>query len=478
VSARLRGWFATCSLALACGNEAEQLPPVGQILLYVTTDAPLPSAPGERADPSAPPALFDRLLLEIYAPGSSELCNGCSREFELYHETVHEGVSMGIVPTPGKRGYVARARLFRAITKDGDQPPALSTIDVYAALPEVKQEGIVTATIVLHVDDVGQTLGSLTNPTEALPGEPDTSQNGIWPRAQRVSCAGVPAPSEVCVPGGAFWMGHPHSGLHTPGADATTSRLVALRPFYVDLHEVTVAEYRSSALATLENGSSVDPLAGPSDPPTETDPTPFDVQFFCDYSDTPLSGAQSRENLPVNCISWAAANAYCVAQGKRLPSEAEWEYLASGLRSNLFLWGSDADSLSCSDGAWERPGAYVLHGGYGDCFDGDRGGPLSPGSGRLDRLALGDREVVDLMANVSEWTRDFWNRDTEPCWAGRALLDNPECNTPSTLDLGSTGDLHTVKGSAWVTVAYPASRRQGSEGAPPSRGFRCVRAAQ
>jgi formylglycine-generating enzyme required for sulfatase activity len=472
VRALLLASLAAGGSSLGCGNEAEQLPPVGQILLYVTTDAPLPSAPGAPADANAPPALFDRLLLEVHAPGESERCRGCFREIELYRERISDGkgVSMGIVPTPGEAGYVARARLFRAITKQDNQPPELSTIDVFAALPVVNGEGVVNATIELRVDDLGQAR----EPIAALPGKPDSSKLAVWSPARRVSCSGAVAPSEACVPGGAFWMGHPSSGLHGPGGDATVSRLVVLRPFFVDLHEVTVAEYRSSRLARIENGTSVDPLAGPSDA-SATELTPLDEQFYCTYSDAPLNGEHSRESLPVNCISWSAASAYCAAQGKSLPSEAEWEYLASGLRSNLFVWGSDVDSLSCSDGTWERAGAYVLLGGHGACFEGERGGPLPPGSGKLDRLILGDREVVDLMANVNEWTRDLWNRDTEPCWSGRALLDNPECTAPSTVDPGEPDPLHTVKGSSWIGAVLPAASRRGAGGALPSRGFRCVR---
>src|SRR5437879_4730035 len=51
-------WLTACALVLACGGQTAQvLPPTGQIKLYVTTDAPLPAAPGEAVDPNEPPAL-------------------------------------------------------------------------------------------------------------------------------------------------------------------------------------------------------------------------------------------------------------------------------------------------------------------------------------------------------------------------------------------------------------------------------------
>ena len=383
---------------------------------------------------------------------------------------------MGIVPAPGVQGCVVRARLFRQITVESGEPPELSTIDVYAALPPVQEEGIVEATLLLRVDDVGHTRGSLESPTELLAGAADFSQVGEWPKAQRVPCTGAAAPGEVCVPGGAFWMGHPYSGLHEEGADASESRLVVMSPFYVDLHEVTVGQYRASGLATLEGGSSVDPLAGPPDaPPEEGALTPDDPQFYCTYSDAPLSAKKSREDLPVNCISWVAADAYCAAQGKRLPSEAEFEYVASALRSELFVWGTEANSLGCADGVWERAG--LLLGGYDDlCRPHEElAGPLPAGYGVRDRLLLGEREVLDLVGNVSEWTRDTWNRTSEWCWSGRSLLENPECDLPSVADAGTEGRLHTVKGSNWASRPYPAARRAGRDGHSPARGFRCVR---
>jgi formylglycine-generating enzyme len=471
------GFFLAASLALACSGETTtQLPPQGQIVLYVTTDAPLPAGPGEQLAPGDPPPLFDRLLVEIYEPGATEPCDSCSREFELDRIRMREGeASMGIVPPAGVSGYVARARLYRAMCKKGGQPPALSTIDVHAALPVVSSDGIVEVTMLLRVEDVGNPLGSLRAPTVSQAGAPASSPLGTWPKAQRTPCTGTAGSAEACVPGGAFWMGHPYVELDEEGTDASESRLVVLSPFYVDLHEVTVAEYRASALATLENGVSVDPLSGPGAPPVDPGSegaiTPDDEQFFCDYSDAPLSGENSREDLALNCVSWTAANAFCNGQGKRLPSEAEYEYMASALRSDMFVWGQSED-VRCSDTVQNRGGVGYYFGIYEECrAGGGFGGPLAPGNGALDRLALAEGDVVDLMGNVSEWTRDHWNRTSELCWTGRSLLEDPECNLMSALD----GDLRTTKGSSWAYPAAPAATRFGRDGATPQRGFRCVR---
>ena len=496
MSSRVPGLFAACQLLLACaGKDATTLPPTGQVVLYVTTDAPLPPAPGERADPNAPPALFDRLRVDVFAPGAQEPCQDCSREFELDRIRVRNGeASFGIVPRPGATGYVARARLYRAITVTGGEPPRLSTIEVYAALPAVSAEGIVKATIELRVNDVGHSVGSLSSPSRVVPGEPDFSQIRTWPNAMRVPCANAPSPGEACVPGGAFWLGHPQLGFYGDGTDASETRLVVVSPFYVDLHEVTVAEFRASGLAKLEMGSSIDPSIGPPEvPPAADDPTALradNEQFFCDYSDVAFGAGQSREQLALNCVSWSAASAYCTAHGKTLPSEAQFEYVSSGLRSELFLWGQDAPK--CADSVWGNGGvgAYLA---YSDaCRPKDAyGGPLAPGNGRLDRLALTGGEVLDLIGNLNEWTRDHWNRTSEPCWAGQSLLINPECT-----GLSIDGDYRTVKGGSWNIQPTPAAIRKGQPlHSPPQlapsdsasskpasertqTGFRCVRPAR
>lgn len=335
----------------------------------------------------------------------------------------------------------------------------------------------------LRVDTVGTAASSLAEPKTPLAGAPELSPLGTWAPAVRRDCMSAPRAEEACVPGGAFWMGHPYGGVNEAGADASVSRLVVLRPFFMDQHEVTVGEYRASGLATA---GSDDPQLGPGSEPAGTEPlNPIDnPEFFCTYSSAPLAGEQSREAMPVNCISWEAANAFCEARGKRLPSEAEYEYVAGALRSELFVWGShdvscpgDDACPACLDMVWGRggfsPGAL---GSNSQCRVGtDLGGAKVGGSGLLDRLTLGRAQIVDLMGNLNEWTRDYWNRIDESCWQGRPLLENPECRTPSELDFGSEHPLYTVKGQAWDYIPFPAAERRGRESGAYNRGFRCVR---
>lgn len=487
MTGRLTSLLAAALALAGCSDAPALRRPTGQIVFYVTSDAPLPPGPGKLLDPSSPPALFDRLRLDVFAPGAEEPCSECSRDFELTRASIESDVesekaSIGIVPPPGVEGYVVRARLFRFLALSEGEPPAISTIDSYVKLPAVEPEGITRVTLELRVDDLGSTRGSLAEPLAAAEqlGEPNAELVGTWAPARRVPCAGEAGPGEACVPGGAFWMGHPYARQYETVADVSTSHLVVLSPFFVDLHEVTVADFR--AFGAAEPSGVVDPLSGPDDQ-YAAGVSPVDDNFFCTYSREPLKGDLSREELPLNCVSWQVAGQYCEAQGKRLPSEAELEYLGGALRSALFVWGQEPLGCSgsgvcqdCDDSVWGRangtPGAALTSPcGARDEF----GAPLPPGSGKLDRLMLNGREVVDLMGNVSEWTRDFWNRNSEQCWSDRALLENPECQQPSAIDHGEEGHFHTVKGQGFARTIFPAATRSASDGLGYGLGFRCVR---
>jgi formylglycine-generating enzyme required for sulfatase activity len=102
------------------------------------------------------------------------------------------------------------------------------------------------------------------------------------------------------------------------------------------------------------------------------------------------------------------------------------------------------------------------------------GSPLRAGSGRLDRLRLGEREIVDLAANMAEWALDDWNRSSQPCWQGQAVVQNPLC-----VGVGEDGDFRTIKGGSWAGMPEAAAQAMGRP--PhlhgPTLGFRCARSA-
>lgn len=391
-----------CAALFVSGCTAE-LPPTGQVLLFVTTDAPLPSSTdGE-------PGLFDRLRIDIYPRGAAEPCAGCTRAFAIERDSIDRGdASVGIVADPFEAGTRARVRLYRSGGTISGEPRPGSTLEAVVAIPEVGEEGIVEVTLTLFTDSVGVPIGTLAAPVALEPGRPPPGLSGTWPGAATVACSTPPAADQACVPGGAFWMGDARLDLSAvEDMDGALERLVVLSPFLLDRTEVTVAAFRASGLAySLLPGE-------PSDNPHEADTG----IAGCTYTSAP----GDNESRPTTCVSWDLARQYCESLGKRLPTEAELEMAQSHRGLSTFPWGEDAPR--CEDAVFGREDECAALGG----------GAAVVGSGTRDRLRLGGDELVDLAGNVTEWAQDTWNREDEACW-GTGLFEDPVCSAPSLVD--------------------------------------------
>lgn len=427
--------------AFACGD-VEPLPPEGQVLIHVDTDATLPPAPGDPAGPSDAAPLFDRMRVEIFAPGESVPCPSCARDFSIDRRTVLEGrASFGFVPRPTTPGYRARIRLFRSGGVAG--PRETSTIEHVIALPPVSEGTIADVQVVMLVDELGSPRGTIDAPEDAPMGAPPPGSSRVdsWPGAQRTECTDAPSEGEVCVPGGAFWMGN----LLQESLEA----LVRIDPFFIDATEVTVSAMRASKLATA------------TDPDTEK-------TRVCRY------GASSNvwDGNPVNCVSKELAESFCTAQGKTLPSAAEFEYVATRLRGEPYVWGIDPPS--CADAVYARQGQAPPDRPYYDLQVAMRAcqslgiGPDNVRVGERDRLDLPTGTVYGLAGNVSEWVAD----EGFGC-LGPGVQTNPVCRDVSSNQL-------QVRGGAWGDVGQSlkgAARSAIARGAAPANnlGFRCAR---
>jgi formylglycine-generating enzyme required for sulfatase activity len=203
-------------------------------------------------------------------------------------------------------------------------------------------------------------------------------------------------------------------------------RLVVLSPFFLQKHEMNVAEYR-----------------------------PYDTGDVCRHGDfkclgvspscTFTPGPGDYENLPVNCIPWRTARVACLARHGDLPTEAQLEYAASAMRGDLFVWG-EADP-TCDDAVWGRSNDLLSSGEGRPCAREDL--PLPGGSGLRDRLDVGGGTIVDLAGNVEEWTLDFWNPPSGPCWSATRVLHDPACESPDE----STGGAYVLHGGNWARPA-------------------------
>jgi sulfatase modifying factor 1 len=128
---------------------------------------------------------------------------------------------------------------------------------------------------------------------------------------------------------------------------------------------------------------------------------------------TPSPAAQ--EGLPINCVNWWEAYAFCIWDGGFLPSEAEWKYAAAGgSQQREFPWGSTA------------PGTDNQYAIYGCCY------PAGPDSCTHDwctgarniapvgtaSLGAGAWGQLDLGGSFWEWNLDFYPEDNAyvaPC---------------------------------------------------------------
>jgi formylglycine-generating enzyme required for sulfatase activity len=120
------------------------------------------------------------------------------------------------------------------------------------------------------------------------------------------------APAEtpmVEIPAGEFAMGL--DGLQALGDERPRHR-VWLPTFFIDLHEVTTAQYASFLAAT-----------------NRLVPWQWDTVDLIQHHDRPVIG-----------VDWSDADAYCQWKGKRLPTEAEWEKSARGTDGRLYPWGN------------------------------------------------------------------------------------------------------------------------------------------
>jgi sulfatase modifying factor 1 len=109
--------------------------------------------------------------------------------------------------------------------------------------------------------------------------------------------------------------------------------------------------------------------------------------------------ADARESFPMTCVSWFEAYAFCIWDGGRLPTEAEWNYVATGgPLQRAFPWSDPASSLSTSDASGPRARFDVA-----DAAGAEEVWRRPSGRGRFGHFALA--------GNVWEWVRDTIDRE-------------------------------------------------------------------
>jgi formylglycine-generating enzyme required for sulfatase activity len=227
------------------------------------------------------------------------------------------------------------------------------------------------------------------------------------------------------LPHGSFYM-----GSISGSANATPRRKVEMSAFFIDKYEVTYSQYeacvksRACTPAHYDDGKCI----------------AWDGSAFRNVT---VTRAARNPSYPVVCVTWEQARRYCEIMGKRLPTEAQWEYAATGGKNFEYSWGNEAPEKNrcVMQGSRhpEKPGTF---------------GPNSCG-------------LYDMTGNVWEWTNDHYQADYY------STGENIDPKGPE------VGQYRVVRGGGWYSSGEQLSAHNrywfDPFSAETSIGFRCAK---
>lgn len=287
----------------------------------------------------------------------------------------------------------------------------------------------------------------------------------------------------VELPGGSFRMGS--TRFYPEEAPAHT---VAVAAFAVERHPVTNAQFAEFVEATgylTVAEQALDPALYPGAAPQDLVPGalvfrptagPVDLRDWRQWwqwvpgadwrrpfgPDSDTSAVEDRPDHPVVQIAYPDAAAYARWAGRRLPTEAEWEYAARGGADTVYAWGDEV-----------APGGRLMANTWQGNFPHRNTGASGwVGTSPVGTFPANGFGLVDMIGNVWEWTTTRF--------FGHHRLDGATgCCTP-----GATADPtvnQTLKGGSHLCAPEychryrPAARSpQSQDSATTHIGFRCV----
>jgi formylglycine-generating enzyme required for sulfatase activity len=305
------------------------------------------------------------------------------------------------------------------------------------------------------------------------PNQPQSCVNGAWENAdaackhycdaaecvnppsckdseEDARCANGSCCISLLVPGGTFKRDYDGSEYF---ADPTF--VATIRSFFLDKFEVTVGRMKRFVAAqpdpTLVQGKGKSQyiendagwLTAYVLPPTASALT----ELFKSCAGTTWSDNNEGDvTLPINCVPFNVAYAFCIWDGGRLPTDAEWNYAAvGGAEQRTYPWAP----ITAGDPITPAHATY------------DSSGPSAVGTKALGNGRWGH---ADLAGNLSEWTLDYHQEYLLPC--------NDCLNAAPTTDRVERGGAYS---SSSLFLSSPLRGYGDASETIPERGFRCAR---
>ena len=233
--------------------------------------------------------------------------------------------------------------------------------------------------------------------------------------------------------------------------------------FALDRFEVTVGRFKNYVNANVgapKKDSGAHPLIPASgwespawDKSIDTAGLAKNVQ--CGAGFYSWDSSSGNDKLPMDCLTWFEAFAFCAWDGGRLPTAAEWQYAAAGgTEARAYPWGSSPEP----DRDHAVYGCTGDGSGVGDCAFTD----ILPAGSKV--LGVGKYGQLDVAGSMSEWTLDW------------LYAFPPTCDNCANVSFGSARGAY---GGDWAVDAGSITGTSAEGDSPDSRaagvGFRCAR---
>ena len=308
-----------------------------------------------------------------------------------------------------------------------------------------------------------------------------------------VAEAAKPIPANMIkIEGGTFKMG---SDLPMARADEKPAHQVTVKSFWIDITEVTNAEFKRFIEATAyKTTAEKAPLIAdimaqlppntPAPPPEMlkpgslvfiSPPGRWDWVLGADWQHPtgPNSSIEGKENYPVVHVSWDDAQAYAKWAGKRLPTEAEWEYAArGGLIEKTYVWGDDSPYEG-------KAKANIWQGQFPRLNTGEDG---FLGTSPVKSFPANGYGLYDMAGNVWEWVEDWYRVDTYAKRAQKDPIVNPQGPNDSLDPEEPSMPKRIQRGGSYLCDQHfcasyrPSAKMKSSPDTSLSNvGFRCVK---